>query len=68
MLLVADFGPRITVKIVESLRDDIYAGRLKSGPEIKVIFHELYLYIVSLIVILDSSEVFDLNASRLHVK
>ncbi|KAI3508491.1 hypothetical protein L1887_23499 [Cichorium endivia] len=34
-LLVSDFGPRITVKIVESLRDDIYAGKLKSGPEIK---------------------------------
>ncbi|KAG6434435.1 hypothetical protein SASPL_106069 [Salvia splendens] len=35
VLLVADFGPRITVKIVDSLRDDIYAGKLKSGPEIK---------------------------------
>lgn len=35
-LLVADFGPRITIKIVESLRDDIYAGKLKSGSEIKV--------------------------------
>ncbi|GFY90293.1 signal recognition particle receptor protein, chloroplast [Actinidia rufa] len=34
-LLVADFGPRITVKIVDSLREDIYAGRLKSGSEIK---------------------------------
>ncbi|GER26427.1 signal recognition particle receptor family protein [Striga asiatica] len=34
-LLVADFGPRITIKIVESLRDDIYAGNLKSGSEIK---------------------------------
>ncbi|XP_073123456.1 cell division protein FtsY homolog, chloroplastic [Henckelia pumila] len=34
-LLVADFGPRITIKIVESLRDDIYAGKLKSGSEIK---------------------------------
>lgn len=33
---MADFGPRITVKIVESLRDDIYAGKLKSGSEIKV--------------------------------
>ncbi|KAK6142855.1 hypothetical protein DH2020_023203 [Rehmannia glutinosa] len=36
-LLVADFGPRITIKIVESLRDDIYAGKLKSGSEIKVL-------------------------------
>ncbi|PIN02325.1 hypothetical protein CDL12_25160 [Handroanthus impetiginosus] len=34
-LLVADFGPRITIKIVESLRDDIYAGKLKTGSEIK---------------------------------
>ncbi|XP_011093162.1 cell division protein FtsY homolog, chloroplastic [Sesamum indicum] len=34
-LLVADFGPKITIKIVESLRDDIYSGKLKSGSEIK---------------------------------
>ncbi|XP_024996575.1 cell division protein FtsY homolog, chloroplastic isoform X1 [Cynara cardunculus var. scolymus] len=34
-LLVSDFGPKITIKIVESLRDDIYAGKLKSGNEIK---------------------------------
>ncbi|CAL5340104.1 unnamed protein product [Camellia sinensis] len=34
-LMVADFGPKITIKIVESLRDDIYAGKLKSGSEIK---------------------------------
>ncbi|KAL8119132.1 cell division protein FtsY homolog, chloroplastic [Apium graveolens] len=34
-LLVSDFGPKITIKIVESLRDDIYAGKLKSGSEIK---------------------------------
>ncbi|KNA15041.1 hypothetical protein SOVF_101950 [Spinacia oleracea] len=34
-LLVSDFGPRITMKIVESLREDILAGKLKSGPEIK---------------------------------
>ncbi|CAI9101729.1 OLC1v1039123C2 [Oldenlandia corymbosa var. corymbosa] len=34
-LLVADFGPRITIKIVESLREDIYGGKLKSGSEIK---------------------------------
>lgn len=33
---MADFGPRITIKIVESLRDDIYSGKLKSGSEIKV--------------------------------
>ncbi|KAL6550622.1 hypothetical protein OROMI_021110 [Orobanche minor] len=33
-LLVSDFGPKMTiniVKIVDSLRDDIYAGKLKSG-------------------------------------
>ncbi|KAI5647287.1 hypothetical protein M9H77_33292 [Catharanthus roseus] len=34
-LLVSDFGPRITIKIVESLREDIYGGKLKSGSEIK---------------------------------
>ncbi|KAK4371978.1 hypothetical protein RND71_007362 [Anisodus tanguticus] len=34
-LLVADFGPKITIKIVESLREDIYAGEIKSGSEIK---------------------------------
>ncbi|KAK4801074.1 hypothetical protein SAY86_021561 [Trapa natans] len=34
-LLVADFGPRITIRIVESLREDILAGKLKSGREIK---------------------------------
>lgn len=33
---MSDFGPKITIKIVESLRDDIYAGKLKSGTEIKV--------------------------------
>lgn len=40
---MADFGPRITIKIVESLRDDIYAGKLKSGPEIKVIILDIYI-------------------------
>lgn len=34
---MSDFGPRITIKIVESLRDDILAGKLKSGPDIKVL-------------------------------
>ncbi|CAB4269901.1 unnamed protein product [Prunus armeniaca] len=34
-LLVSDFGPKITIKIVESLREDIVAGKLKSGSEIK---------------------------------
>ncbi|XP_061340138.1 cell division protein FtsY homolog, chloroplastic [Gastrolobium bilobum] len=34
-LLVSDFGPRITVKIVENLREDILSGKLKSGNEIK---------------------------------
>lgn len=33
---MSDFGPRITIKIVECLREDILAGKLKSGPEIKV--------------------------------
>lgn len=34
---MSDFGPKITIKIVESLRDDILAGKLKSGSEIKVV-------------------------------
>ncbi|ONI22901.1 hypothetical protein PRUPE_2G158000 [Prunus persica] len=34
-LLVSDFGPKITTKIVESLREDTVAGKLKSGSEIK---------------------------------
>ncbi|KAM0945405.1 putative signal recognition particle, SRP54 subunit, GTPase domain, AAA+ ATPase [Dioscorea sansibarensis] len=34
-LLVSDFGPKISMKIVDSLRDDILAGNLKSGSEIK---------------------------------
>ncbi|WP_369294422.1 signal recognition particle receptor subunit alpha [Klebsiella pneumoniae] len=33
--MVSDFGPKITLKIVESLRDDVYTGKLKSGSEIK---------------------------------
>ncbi|XP_016475623.1 cell division protein FtsY homolog, chloroplastic [Nicotiana tabacum] len=35
VLLVSDFGPKITIKIVESLREDIYGGKIKSGSEIK---------------------------------
>ncbi|MED6121269.1 hypothetical protein PIB30_028519 [Stylosanthes scabra] len=34
-LLVSDFGPKITIKIVENLREDILSGKLKSGTEIK---------------------------------
>ncbi|GLT79581.1 hypothetical protein SLA2020_510640 [Shorea laevis] len=34
-LLVSDFGPRIRFKIVESLREDIFSGKLKLGTEIK---------------------------------
>ncbi|CAL9125670.1 unnamed protein product [Musa textilis] len=34
-LLVSDFGPRISFKIVDGLREDILAGKLKSGSEIK---------------------------------
>uniref|UniRef100_A0A251T7W0 Putative signal recognition particle, SRP54 subunit, eukaryotic n=1 Tax=Helianthus annuus TaxID=4232 RepID=A0A251T7W0_HELAN len=33
-LLVSDFGPKITIKIAESLRDDIYAGKLESVLDI----------------------------------
>ncbi|KAF5177345.1 Signal recognition particle protein [Thalictrum thalictroides] len=35
VLLCSDFGPKITIKIVDSLRDDILSGKLKSGSEIK---------------------------------
>lgn len=35
-LLISDFGPKTAMKIVDSLRKDILAGRLKSGPQIKV--------------------------------
>uniref|UniRef100_A0A7N0SZS2 SRP54-type proteins GTP-binding domain-containing protein n=1 Tax=Kalanchoe fedtschenkoi TaxID=63787 RepID=A0A7N0SZS2_KALFE len=34
-LLVSDFGPKITFKIVDSLKEDILSGKLKSGSEIK---------------------------------
>lgn len=34
-LLVADFGPRTAGKIVDALRKDVLAGKLKSGPDIK---------------------------------
>ncbi|XP_049399196.1 cell division protein FtsY homolog, chloroplastic [Solanum stenotomum] len=43
VLLVADFGPKITVKIVESLREDIYAGKIKSGSEIKSVLKKSIL-------------------------
>lgn len=33
---MSDFGPKITIKIVENLREDILSGKLKSGSEIKV--------------------------------
>lgn len=44
---MADFGPKITIKIVETLRDDIYAGKLKSGAEIKVSYLDV-LYCIML--------------------
>ena len=47
-LLVSDFGPRITIKIVESLRDDILAGKLKSGSEIKVLHFENAVEVLNL--------------------
>jgi fused signal recognition particle receptor len=40
-LLVSDFGPKITVRIVERLREDIMSGKLKSGSEIKVDLNEI---------------------------
>lgn len=35
-LLVSDFGPKISFRIVDTLRDEIRDGKLKSGAEIKV--------------------------------
>ena len=35
-LLVSDFGPKISFRIVDTLREEIRKGRLKSGSEIKV--------------------------------
>ncbi|RCV29131.1 hypothetical protein SETIT_5G459400v2 [Setaria italica] len=34
-LLVSDFGPKISFRIVDTLREEIRDGKLKSGPEIK---------------------------------
>ncbi|KAI5001867.1 hypothetical protein ZWY2020_026517 [Hordeum vulgare] len=34
-LLVSDFGPKISFRIVDTLRDEIRDGKLKSGTEIK---------------------------------
>lgn len=45
-LLVSDFGPKISIKIVDSLRSDILAGKLKSGNEIKV-FLSLFFFLLS---------------------
>ena len=35
-LIMADFGPRTSFKIVDALKADIRSGVLKSGPQIKV--------------------------------
>lgn len=43
---MSDFGPKITIKIVESLRDDIYAGKLKSGTEIKARFVNIIFFLL----------------------
>lgn len=45
---MSDFGPKITIKIVESLRDDIYGGKLKSGSEIKVMLITLSFCMVGI--------------------
>lgn len=45
---MSDFGPRITIKIVESLRDDILAGKLKLGSEIKVLHFENCVEVLNL--------------------
>ncbi|XP_010544711.1 PREDICTED: cell division protein FtsY homolog, chloroplastic isoform X2 [Tarenaya hassleriana] len=46
-LLVSDFGPKITIRIVEKLRDDIMSGKLKSGSEIKDALKNSVLEILS---------------------
>lgn len=44
---MSDFGPRITIKIVENLREDILSGKLKSGSEIKVLILSFcFVYLV----------------------
>lgn len=55
-LLVSDFGPKISFKIVDILRDDIRAGKLKSGPEIKVTLADTVLCF-SVIGILQNFEI-----------
>ncbi|KAB2595605.1 cell division protein FtsY [Pyrus ussuriensis x Pyrus communis] len=47
-LLVSDFGLKITIKIVESLREDIVAGKLKSGSELKDVLKKSVLDLLTI--------------------
>lgn len=60
-LLVSDFGPKTAMKIVEKLRNDILAGKLKSGPDIKV---SLKKNIVALLTEKIQSSELNLGSSR----
>jgi fused signal recognition particle receptor len=60
-LLVSDFGPKTAMKIVDNLRKDILAGRLKSGPQIK---ESLKKNIVKLLTEKVSSTELQLGTSR----
>lgn len=40
---MSDFGPKITIKIVENLRKDILSRKLKSGSEIKVCMNSMLM-------------------------
>lgn len=47
---MSDFGPKITIKIVERLREDILAGKLKSGNEIKVLMLSFCIQDINLLL------------------
>lgn len=59
-LLVSDFGPKTAMKIVDNLRKDILAGRLKSGPQIKVSQLSITFIFESLRIILGAVVTFTL--------
>ncbi|CAO2167779.1 unnamed protein product [Urochloa humidicola] len=46
-LLVSDFGPKISFKIVDTLREEIRDGKLKSGAEIKAALKRCILQLLT---------------------
>ncbi|CAO2196176.1 unnamed protein product [Urochloa humidicola] len=46
-LLVSDFGPKISFKIVDTLREEIRDGKLKSGSEIKAALKRCILQLLT---------------------